>query len=62
MENQIKTYPIYSRWLAYELRKKGFQIIRTEVNKFHPEFTVWIFKDDAELQLAITKITHSRKS
>ena len=61
MEKQIKTYAIYSRWLAYELRIKGFKIIKTEINKFHPEFIVWLFKDSTELQQAIHQVTLARK-
>ena len=38
-------YRVYTRWLAYELRKQGFPIIKTEINKYHPQFDVWIFED-----------------
>lgn len=55
------TYKIYSRWLAYELRKQGFKIIDTGINEHHPEFKVWIFLDSSELQQAITKLTNERK-
>jgi hypothetical protein len=27
-----KEYTIYTKWLAYELRKQGFRIIRTDIN------------------------------
>lgn len=54
-------YRVYTRWLAYELRKAGFEIINTEVNEYHPQFDVYIFKDTEQLHQAIVKITASRK-
>ncbi len=32
----MKEYTIYTRWVAYELRKRGFQIIRTDINPNKP--------------------------
>lgn len=57
----IKTYRIYSRWLAVELRKRGFKIIGTDINEYHPEFTVWIFEDSEALQAAIPELNSARK-
>lgn len=56
----MNEYKIYSRWLAYELRKRGFNIIRTEINKTHPQFDVWVFKDTAELHKTIVELTSNR--
>lgn len=55
-------YRIYTRWLAVELRKLGFKIIGTDVNEYHPEFTVWLFEDSPELQAAIPELNkaHTR--
>lgn len=57
----IKTYRIYSRWLAVELRKRGFKIIGTDINEYHPEFTVWIFEDSDALQAAIPELNRAHK-
>lgn len=57
----IKTYRIYSRWLAVELRKRGFKIIGTDINEYHPEFTVWIFEDSDALQAAIPELNRVHK-
>jgi len=57
----IKTYRIYSRWLAVELRKRGFKIIGTDINEYHPEFTVWIFEDSDALQAAIPELNRMHK-
>lgn len=51
---------IFNRRLALELRKKGFDIIKTEPNFYKPEFDVYIFKDSDELQSALTEITQNR--
>ena len=56
-----KTYRIYSRWLALALRKQGFKIINTDINEYHPEYTVWIFEDSPELQAAITQLSNTHK-
>ena len=56
-----QAYRIYTRWLAYELRKQGFKIIDTDINEYHPEYTVWVFEDSNELQAAITKLNNQHK-
>lgn len=56
-----KIYKIYTRWLAYELRKLGFKILGTDINEYHPEYTVWLFEDSEELQHAIPNLTKQRK-
>ena len=58
---QKNTYRIYTRWLAYDLRKMGFKIVDTDINEYHPEFTVWIFENSKELQSAIPNLTKSHK-
>ena len=55
-------YRIYTRWLAVELRKLGFKIVGTDVNEYHPEFTVWLFEDSEELQAAIPSLNKAHKS
>ena len=41
---------IYSKRLAFELRKLGFKILRTGVNEKFPQFNTYIFENSAELQ------------
>ena len=57
----MKEYTIYTRWLALALREQGFKIIRTEINKYHPQFDTYVFKDSEELQDAITKLTNRKQ-
>ncbi len=54
-------YIVYTKNLAYELRKRGFQIVRTGVNKNHPQFDTYIFNNSQKLQDAVHEITESRK-
>lgn len=54
-------YTIYSKWLAYELRKQGFKIIRTEINPNFPQFNCWVFENNTDLQIAIVCLTKDRK-
>lgn len=55
-------YIVYTKSLAYELRKRGFQIVRTGVNKNHPQFDTYIFNNSQKLQDAVHEITESRKN
>lgn len=48
---------IYSRRVAIELRKRGFEILRTEPNPYKPQFDVYIMKDSDELNRALSEIT-----
>ena len=32
----MNEYVIYTKWVAYELRKKGFEILRTDINPNKP--------------------------
>lgn len=54
-------YRVYTRWLAYELRKLGFKIIGTDINEYHPEYTVWLFENSQKLQQAIPNLTKQHK-
>lgn len=56
-----KEFTIFSRWLAYELRKQGFRIIRTDINKNYPQYNVWVFEDSEDLQIAIRQLTTNRQ-
>lgn len=56
-----KEYKIYTRWLAFELRKRGFPILKTEINEYHPQFDVWIFEDTQELHQQIVRLTTARR-
>lgn len=56
-----KGYTVYTKWLAYELRKKGFKLIKTDINKNFPQFICWVFEDSQELQTAIKQLTQEKK-
>ena len=56
-----KGYTVYTKWLAYELRKKGFRLIKTDINKNFPQFICWVFEDSQELQTAIKQLTQEKK-
>lgn len=49
MEEKI----IYAKWLALELRKQGFELIRTGVNENYPQYSTYIFKVTPGLDEAI---------
>lgn len=47
---------IYTRWLAYELRRQGFPIVRVEVNPNKPQFDCWVFAETPEFIAAFAKL------
>lgn len=48
---------IYSKWLAYELRKLGFPILRTEINPNNPQYDCWVFNYTEEFEKAFLEKT-----
>lgn len=48
---------IYAKWLAFELRKQGFKLIRTDVNENFPQFDTYVFEFTPELDAAIAALT-----
>ena len=48
---------IYTKWLAYELRKQGFPIVRVEVNPNKPQFDCYVFAETPEFIAALVKLT-----
>lgn len=54
-------YTVYSRWLAYELRKMGFKIEEVQPNPNKPELDCYLFKNSENLQLAIRELSFLRK-
>lgn len=52
---------IFSRKIAVQLREQGFQILRTEVNKLHPQFDCWVFENTEDLRRAFDKLLNSRQ-
>lgn len=49
---------IYTKWIAYELRKQGFPIVRVEVNPNKPQFDCWVFAETPEFKEAFLKLTN----
>ena len=35
---------IYTRWIALELKRRGYPIVNWGTNKYHPQFEVYYFK------------------
>ena len=47
---------IYSKRLALELRKRGFQLLRTGINENFPQYNTYIFENTKELSQAIAEL------
>ena len=53
---------IYSKWLAYELRKLGFKIIRTDINPNFPQYDIYIFENTPRLLQEMSRLTTERRT
>lgn len=53
---QQKTKTIYTKRLAYELRKKGFKILYTEPNQKNPFYDNYIFLWTPDIEQAIEEL------
>ena len=52
---------IYSKWLAYELRRLGFKIIRTDINPNFPQYDIYIFENTPRLLQEMSRLTTERR-
>lgn len=52
----MKERLVFKKSLAIALRKKGYSIIRVEVNFKNPQFDVYVFLDDGTLGPAIAEL------
>lgn len=57
----MKEKIIYTRWLAGELIKSGFPVVRIEQNPSKPEFDAYVFAETAEFKLAFTNIANKSR-
>ena len=53
-------YRIYTKRIAYELRKQGFKFIGTDINENFPQFLVYLFEDTPALHEALIKIAEKQ--
>lgn len=49
-------YPCFSKMKAIKLRERGFQIIKTEVNRRFPQYDVYYFENTEEFKKALEEI------
>ena len=58
----METRRIYTKKLAYELRKKGYTILRTIPNEEKPQYDNYIFKVTEGIDEAIAELTGGKKN
>lgn len=56
-----KTITVYTRRIAYELRLRGFDIVRVVPDKVRPQFDNFVFEDSDEIRAAIEEINKNYK-
>ncbi len=52
---------IFTKPLAFELRKLGYRIIKVEPNYNHPECDVWTFEVSGNFIADFTRLSHELK-
>lgn len=53
-------YKIYTKKIAYQLRKMGFKFLGTDINENFPQFLVYLFEDTPMLHSALIKLTSKK--
>ena len=52
----METKIVFSKWIAYKLRLKGFKILKTLPNYHQPNLDCWVFEDTPEFEQAFGAI------
>lgn len=55
----MKTFTVYTRRIALELRKQGFKILSVGINETNPYYNVWIFEDTPDFKEAFLQLAKS---
>ena len=56
MQTDTKILKVFSKKVAYELRKMGYRILYTEPNRNHPQFDVYVFENKNEIEKQMARI------
>ena len=54
----MNEFTVYTKRIAYELRKLGFKILRTEINPMRPQYDCWVFEATPELKSAFERLAN----
>lgn len=54
----MKEKIIYTRWLAVELIKAGFPVVRIEQNPHKPNLNCWVFAETADFLVAFANMAN----
>ena len=57
----MAVYAIFMQWVAFQLEKRGFRIIKMRPNRNKPEFNIYYFEDTPALHQALLEITQKKK-
>lgn len=49
-------YIVFSKRLAKDLMKKGYELLEQQPNKFKPQYNVYFFKDTEEIRESVKEI------
>ena len=58
----MRVKKIFTKKLAYELRKRGYQIIKVVPNEDKPQFDNYLFKYEEGIEEAIAELTGGKKN
>lgn len=60
-DRRSENMKIFTKRIAHELCRRGFKIIKTEINNEKPWMYVYVFKDSEELKAALTELSNKQK-
>ena len=49
MQNSNELIQVYSKRIAFELRKLGYKVVKTMPNEKFPQFDIFLFRNEGEI-------------
>lgn len=60
MQNSNDLIQVYSKRIAFELRKLGHKVIGTMPNEKFPQFDIFLFKNEGSIEEELTNLTNKK--
>ena len=57
MQNSNELIQVYSKRVAFELRKLGYKVVGTTPNDKFPQFDIFLFKKDGNIEIDLESLT-----
>lgn len=61
MQNSKELVRVYSKRVAFELRKLGYKIVGTTPNEKFPQFDIFLFKKTGDIECDLGRLTKKQQ-